>query len=289
MSSYTEYTDYTESSTHTQYPTTDQPYPTSGSSQPFTPTEPHVDVNGELVSFAELDLAGMGGAELQGMGFDPQWNAGAPQGDYQDYVYPQLPAQLASASSADTSYNDSFDSSFPLQAFPLQPQLPLTDSWIPTAPEHSPPADFQPNFGYTAPPMDYSYAHPNVLDEGSNSLPGTGLISPQASFPPAFVNPQEYQPPHHYPNQLYYTSPHFPHGTLQYQHTHLVPNTITGLMPGYTSGHLPNSVPLSRGNSMSSTDKVRLKTCLTKEDRLAIYEMSKLPNVRQQDVAEKYK
>ena len=284
MSFSTDNTDYTDSSAHTtSYPVNDPPYASSGSSQSLIPREPQVDVNGELGNFAGLDLMGMEGQDLQGMGVDLPWTIA--QGDYQQALgqYP-IPT--------DTIYNDSFDSSFPLQPFPHQPQLALSDPW-----GHSPQSDFIPNFGYPAPtPIDYSYSqsHSNAFAEGSNSQPGTGLISPQAIFPPAFVNPQEYHTPHQ--PTVYYNHPpvQFPNGqTVLYQHaynhTPIPPNTIPGQMPMYNQMTLPPaSIPLSRANSMSSADKVRTKTCLSKEDRAAILDMTRRPNIRQQDVALKF-
>jgi hypothetical protein len=288
MSSYTEYTDYTDSSAPiTSYQSNE--YTSSGSSQSFTPTNAQVDVTGELGNFASLDLMGMEGQDLQGLGVDPQWTT--LPGDYQ-----QALGQYPLATTAETSYNDSFDNSFPLQTFPHHTQPALSDSW-PNMTGQSPQEEFNPNFGYPVPtPIDYSYSqsHPNAFDESSNSQPGTGLISPQAIFAPAFVNPQEYHPSHYPPN--FYNQPpvHFPNGqTVQYQpsypHIPVPPNTIPGQMPTYNQIPLPPaSIPLSRANSLSSIDKVRTKTCLTKEDRSKIYQMTRKPNTRQQDVAEKF-
>jgi hypothetical protein len=287
MSSYTENTDYTESSAHTaSYTFNEPPYTSSGSSQSFTPTEPQVDVHGELGNFAELGLTGMEGSDLQGMGFDPRWTA--PQGDYQ-----QALGQYPPATPVDNSYNDSVDNSFP-QPYPHHSQPPLNDAWL-TMTGQSPVEDYNPNAGYPAPPtsIDHTYpqSYPNALEEGSSSQPSTGWISPQAIFPPAFVNPQDYHPSH-YPSTYYEHPPvHFPNGqAVQYQPSYtqmpVPPNAIPGLTPMYNQIPLqPASIPLSRANSMSSADKVRTKTCLSKENRLAIYEMTRKPNIRQQDVA----
>jgi hypothetical protein len=290
-SSYTDNTDSSASAPNSSFLSTEtlQPYPSSGSSQPFTPTEPFLDdVNGELGNFAGLDLMGLEGTELQGLG----WSANIPQGDYQQF-------QSTLPSGGDNGFGDSFDNSFPLQTFPHQPQ-PLAWSNVNPTVDHSPSGDFTPNLMYpTLTPLDFSYNHntlPNTYgtDDGSSSQPGTGLISPQAFFPPAFVNPTEYHgdPTYHYLTQPYQNPQPvhvqaFQYQTQFYEHMPVPPNTSHAL-PLHNHA-LPSSVPLSRANSMSSVDKVRTKTCLTKEDRQAIFEMSKEPNMRQQDVALKYK
>ena len=291
MSSYTDHTDYTESSAHTTpHPSNEQPHTSADSLQYFTPTEAQVDVNGELGNFAELGLRGMEGQGLEGMGVEPRWTTF--QEDYQQPL-----GQYPLATPVDSNHIDLFDTSVQLQSFLHHPQPALNDSWL-TMPGQSPVEDYDPNVGYPAAPtsLDYTYSqsYPHALDEGSSSQPGTGLISPQAIFQPAFVNPQEYHPSH-YPSAYYDHPPvHFPNGqAVQYQPSytqmHLPPNAIPDQMPMYN--HIapqPTSTPLSRANSMSSADKVRTKTCLSKENRLAIFNMTRQPNTRQQDVALKF-
>jgi hypothetical protein len=283
---HTDYTDYTESSAHTtSYPSNEPPYTSSDSSQFFTPSEAQMDVNGQLGNFAELDLTGMEGQGLAGMGVDPRWTT--LQGDYQQALGQYPPA----TTHGDTNENNSLP--FP-QTYRHYSQPPLDDSWL-TMTGQSPVQDYNPNFGYPAlpAPIDYTYpqSYPNAVDEGSSSQPGTEMISPQAIFPAAFVNSQEHHASH-YPS-TYYDHPlvHFPNGqAVQYQPSYtqmpVPPNVIPGQMPMYNQVPLhPASIPLSRANSMSSADKVRTKTCLSKENRLAIYEMTRKPNIRQQDVA----
>ena len=285
MSFHTEYTDHTDSSAHTtSYPSNEPPHTSSDSSQYFTPSEAKMDVNGQLGNFAELDLTGMEGQGLEGMGVDPRWTT--LQGNYQ-----QALGQYPPATPGDNNYNDSL--SFP-QPYPHHSQPPLDDSWL-TMTGQSPVQDYNPNAGYPAPPfpMDHTYpqSYPNALDEGSSSQPGTEMISPQAIFPAAFVNSQEYHASH-YPSTYYDHPPvHFPNGqAVQYQPSYtqmpVPPNATPGPMSMYNPIPLqPASIPLSRANSMSSADKVRTKTCLSKDDRLAIYQMTRKPNIRQQDVA----
>ena len=287
---HTDYTDHTESSAHTiSYPSNGPPYTSSDSSQFYTPPEAQTDVNGELGNFAELDLMGTEGQNAEVLGVDPQWTT--LQGDYQ-----QQQEQYPLATAAHAIYNDSFDTSFP-QPYPHHSQPPLNESWL-TLPGQSPVENYNPNFGYTAPPIpiDYTYpqSYPNASDEGSSSQPGTGLISPQPVFPPAFVNPQDYHPSHYSATYYDHLPSPFPNGqAVQYQpsYTHMPvpPNAIPDQMAMYNQiPFQPASIPLSRANSMSSADKVRTKTCLSKEDREAIYKMTRKPNIRQQDVALEY-
>lgn len=291
MSSYTEYTEfseYTNPSEQASYPSSQQPHQSSGTAQSFLPTPSLVDVNGELGDFAGLDLMGMDGAAI---GYDGQWNAGAPQGDYQ-----QTPPQHVHTGQA--GYTDSFDHSFPPDFPPLFRQ---EYSWRDQTQQF--PADssaIEHKVEYPVPTAgDWSYYQPRAnnvgTDEGSTSQPGTGLISPQAIFPPAFVNPADYHagPAYHYPAAQTYYNPQFhtlPQQPAPFTQLPLAPNMVPGQIPTYN--HLTtqqSSMPLSRANSMSSQDKIRTKTCLTKDDRLKIYEMSKQPNMRQQDVALKFK
>jgi hypothetical protein len=292
-SSYTDYTDYTDSSTpNTSYPPADtlQPYPSSGSSQSFTPAEPQVDVNGELGDFAGLDLMGMEGAALDGMGYDPQWSAAAPQTEYQ-----QPPVQYPPG-----DYNDSFGvSSNPQlsfgvspQLFPFQAQNNLINSW--TGANLASPLDgFNP--GFQAPL--YSQPHAYGTDEASTSQPGTGLISPQAIFQPAFVNPQDYHGDHYQGVQPWYNATlvpnHQPIDSMHYgvyqpvvPQSTIAPHAQTPLQVFQREVHR-SSTPMSRANSTG--DKKGHKTLLSAEQKLDIYQLSKLPNMRQQDVAAKYK
>jgi hypothetical protein len=258
-----------------------------------------LDVNGELVDFEGLAM-GVNGLESADLAYNAQWLPEDHQVD-NTITQPQTPAHFDWAAGGNMGYStDTFDHSFPFQPFfaepTAQPDTGLENAWLGPNLTHT--ASHAPYYaGYPAEPSTSSTTQEAYFgtDDGSISQPGTGLISPQAIFAPAFSNLPDAQtsnygqyPPYHpqqYPSYQYpldptaypqHPLPAMPQAT--YQMPHILPND------SYHAGRA-----LSRCDSQSSGERIRTKTTLTDEHKKGIYAMSKLPNVRQQDIADKYK